>query len=113
VDETGAKTNMTRLWGRAEGGQRVIDSAPHGHWGTTTLLSALRSDGSTAAMVVEGPTDADVFRAYVQEVLVPSLRPGDIVVMDNLEQFEVACLHSKPTNLPIVSHFGRLFVCRV
>ena len=75
---------MTRLRGRAEGGQRVVDAAPHGHWGTTTLLSALRSDGSTAAMVVEGPTDADVFRAYVHEVLVPSLRPGDIVVMDNL-----------------------------
>lgn len=84
VDETGAKTNMTRLRGRAEGGQRVVDAAPHGHWGTTTLLSALRSDGSTAAMVVEGPTDAEVFRAYVHEVLVPSLRPRDIVVMDNL-----------------------------
>ena len=84
VDETGAKTNMTRLYGRAEGGQRVVDAAPHGHWGTTTLLSSIRLDGSAAPMVIEGSTDADVFREYVRQVLVPSLRPGDIVVLDNL-----------------------------
>ena len=84
VDETGAKTNMTRTHGRAEGGQRVVDAAPHGHWGTTTLLSSIRMDGSTAPMVIEGPTDADVFTEYVRQILVPSLRPGDIVVLDNL-----------------------------
>jgi transposase len=84
VDETGAKTNMTRLYGRAEGGQRVVDGAPHGQWGTTTLLSSIRLDGSAAPMVIEGSTDADVFREYVRQVLVPSLRPGDIVVLDNL-----------------------------
>jgi hypothetical protein len=65
VDETGAKTNMTRLHGRAEKGERVVDQAPHGHWQTTTLLGAVRRDGSTASMVVDGPTDTDVFQAYV------------------------------------------------
>jgi transposase len=84
LDESGAKTNMTRLYGRALGGQRVVDVAPHGRWGTTTLLSSIRLDGTTAAMVIEGPTDTAVFRAYVDQILVPSLRPGDVVVMDNL-----------------------------
>lgn len=84
LDESGAKTNMTRLYGRAFGGQRVVDAAPHGHWCTTTMLSSIRLDGTTAAMVIEGPTDTAVFRAYVDQVLVPSLRPGDVVVMDNL-----------------------------
>ena len=84
VDETGAKTNTTRLHGRAERGARVVDRAPHGHWQTTTLLGAMRRDGPTASMVVDGPTDADVFQAYVEQVLVPSLRPGDQVILDNL-----------------------------
>jgi transposase len=84
LDESGAKTNMTRLYGRGFDGQRVVDSAPHGHWCTTTMLSSLRLDGNTAAMVIEGSTDADVFEAYVGHVLTPSLRDGDIVVMDNL-----------------------------
>ena len=94
VDETGAKTNMTRLYGRAEGGQRVVDSAPAGHWGTTTLLSSIRLDGSTAPMVIEGPTDADVFMAYVQQVLVSSLRTGDIVVLDNLSPHKMAAVEA-------------------
>ncbi len=89
LDESGAKTNMTRLYGRAFDGQRVVDSTPHGHWCTTTMISSLRLDGSTAAMIVEGPTDADVFEAYVEQVLVPSLRPGDIVVMDRLAPHKV------------------------
>lgn len=84
LDESGAKTNMIRLYGRTIGGQRLVDAAPSGHWGTTTMLSSLRLDGSTAAMVIEGPTDGAVFGAYVERVLVPSLRRGDIVVMDNL-----------------------------
>jgi hypothetical protein len=84
LDESGAKTNMTRLYGRIIGGGRLVGRTPHGHWSTTTILSSLRLDGSTAAMVIEGATDRDVFEAYVQEVLIPSLRPGDIVVMDNL-----------------------------
>ena len=89
LDESGAKTNMTRLYGRTFGGQRVVDTVPHGHWCTTTMLSSIRLDGTTAAMVIEGATDAAVFRAYVDHVLVPSLRPGDIVVMDNLAPHKV------------------------
>lgn len=84
LDESGAKTNMTRLRGRAPRGQRVYDSVPHGRWHTTTMLSSVRLDGSTACMVVDGATDTEVFVAYVENVLVPSLRPGDIVVLDNL-----------------------------
>lgn len=84
LDETGAKTNMTRMRGRVQGGQRLVDSAPSGHWATTTLLSSVRLDASTAAMVIEGATDAEVFLQYAKQVLAPSLRPGDIVVMDNL-----------------------------
>ena len=84
LDESGAKTNMTRLYGRVFGGQRLVDAAPHGHWCSTTVLSSIRVDGSTAAMVIEGATDISVFRAYVQRVLIPSLQPRDIVVLDNL-----------------------------
>jgi transposase len=75
---------MTRLRGRCKGGERLHDSAPHGHWETTTMIAALRLDGATAPMVIEGATDATVFRAYVKHVLAPTLRPGDIVVLDNL-----------------------------
>lgn len=75
---------MTRLRGRILGGARLLDSAPHGHWCTTTMISSIRLDGTCACMAVAGPTDRDVFREYVRLVLVPSLRPGDIVVLDNL-----------------------------
>jgi transposase len=90
LDESCAKTNMTRLRGRARQGERVHDCAPHGHWGTTTLLGALRLDGTSACMSVEGATDRDVFDAYVRRVLVPSLRPGDTVVLDNLSAHDDA-----------------------
>ena len=75
---------MTRLCGRAVRGERVYDFAPHGHWCTTTMISSIRSDGSTACMAVDGSTTGEVFRAYVEYVLVPTLRPGDIVILDNL-----------------------------
>lgn len=75
---------MTRLRGRAPRGERLHAAAPHGHWYTTTMISAIRLDGSTAAMAIEGATDTEVFRAYVEKVLCPVLRAGDIVVMDNL-----------------------------
>ena len=84
LDESGAKTNMTRLRGRSKGGQRVIDDAPHGHWCTTTMISSVRLDGTTACMAIDGATTGEVFREYVRHVLLPTLRPGDIVVMDNL-----------------------------
>ena len=84
LDESGAKTNLTRLRGRTLGGQRLHDAAPHGHWCTTTIIGAVRLDGSTACMAVEGATDKDIFREYVRCVLVPTLRSGDIVILDNL-----------------------------
>jgi transposase len=84
IDEAGAKTNMTRLRGRSPQGQRVHDETPGGHWSTTTMISSIRLDGTTAAMTIEGATTSEVFRAYVEHILVPTLRPGDIVVLDNL-----------------------------
>jgi len=75
---------MTRQRGRAPRGERVHASAPAGHWQTTTMISSLRLDGTTACMTIPGATDTEVFRAYVAEVLCPTLRPGDLVVMDNL-----------------------------
>jgi transposase len=75
---------MTRLRGRAPRGRRLLAKSPHGHWRTTTMISSVRLDGSTACMTIEGATDTAVFQAYVREILGPSLRPGDIVVMDNL-----------------------------
>jgi transposase len=84
IDETWAKTNMTRLRGWAPLGQRLLAKAPHGHWRTLTFLAALRSDRIDAPCVIDGPINGDGFRAYVEQLLVPTLKPGDIVVMDNL-----------------------------
>lgn len=75
---------MTRRRGRAPRGERCHASAPAGHWQTTTMISSLRLDGTTACMTIPGATDTEVFRASVGEVLCPTLRPGDLVVMDNL-----------------------------
>jgi transposase len=84
IDESGAKTNMTRLRARALGGSRAHADAPHGHWGTTTMIGAIRLDGQGACMIVDGATDREVFRQYVGRVLVPTLRAGDVVIWDNL-----------------------------
>ena len=75
---------MTRRCGRAQRGARVHSTAPAGRWQTTTMLSSIRLDGSTACMTIEGATDTEVFQSYVREVLCPTLHPGDVVVMDNL-----------------------------
>lgn len=75
---------MTRLRGRSPRGERLVCHAPHGHWRTTTMISSVRLDGTTACMTIEGATNTEVFYAYVREVLVPSLRRGDIVILDNL-----------------------------
>jgi transposase len=90
IDETGASTKMARLRGRAPQGQRCRSSMPHGHWKTTTFTGALRLTGMTAPMVLDGPMNADAFRAYVRHVLAPTLRAGDTVVMDNLPAHKVA-----------------------
>ena len=92
IDESGAKTNMTRLYGRTFGGHRLVDAAPHGHWSTTTMISALRFDGSTADMVLDGATDGTAFGVYVERVLIPTLRPADIVVMDNLAAHKLSAI---------------------
>jgi transposase len=84
VDESGAKTNMTRLYGRAMAGRRAIDDTPCGHWCTTTMISSVRLDGATACMVVNGATNKEVFQAYVRHILLPTLKAGDVVVLDNL-----------------------------
>jgi transposase len=75
---------MTRLRGRALRGERVHASQPHGHWQTTTMLSSIRLDGTTACMTIEGATDTEVFRAFVRTGLCPTLHPGDLVILDNL-----------------------------
>jgi transposase len=84
LDETWASTNMTRSYGRCPKGERLIMKTPHGHWKTTTFVGGLRVDGMVAPLVVDGPITADVFVAYVEQHLAPSLRPGDVVIMDNL-----------------------------
>jgi transposase len=90
IDETWAKTNMTRTHGYAPRGERLIDAAPHGHWHTTTFVGALTARGFIAPMVVDGAVNGAVFRAYVEQVLVPELRRGDVVVMDNLGSHTLA-----------------------
>ncbi len=75
---------MTRLRGRAPRGERLIDKTPHGHWKTTTLIAALGISGMRCSTVVDGAVNGDIFEAFVGQVLVPDLRPGDVVIMDNL-----------------------------
>lgn len=84
LDETWASTNMTRTHGRNTKGQRLVMDTPHGHWKTTTFVVALTLAGLVAPTVVDGPMTGDVFVAYVEQQLVPLLKPGDVVVMDNL-----------------------------
>jgi transposase len=90
IDETGANTKMTRRYGRGPRGARVVDAVPHGHWKTTTFVAALRSDGLVAPMVIDGAMNGDLFVAYAEQVLVPTLRAGDVVVMDNLSSHKRA-----------------------
>lgn len=81
---------MTRLQGRAPRGSRLVDHVPHGHWKTTTFLAALRLEGLTAPLVVNAPINGEIFRAYVEQHLAPTLRPGDLVIMDNLGSHKVS-----------------------
>ena len=91
LDESSAKTHMTRLYGWGRGGQRVVEPDPHRHWHTTTMLAAIRLDGviPNACLSFPGAIDGDLFRFYIQDMLAPSLRPGDVVVMDNLAAHKV------------------------
>jgi transposase len=84
IDETWAKTNMTRRHGRCARGTRLIAKVPHGKWRTLTFLAALRCDRITAPCVIDGPINRQSFHAYIEQFLLPTLAAGDIVVMDNL-----------------------------
>lgn len=84
VDETGTSTNMARFRGRCPRGQRLIGKVPHGHWKITTFVAGLRRNVVTAPFVIDRPMNSAIFKAYLEECLAPTLRPGDIVVMDNL-----------------------------
>ena len=92
IDETGASTKMARRCGRAPRGARCRAPIPHGHWKTTTFVGALRLEGMTAPMVLDGAMNGPAFLAYVEQVLVPTLTPGDIVVMDNLPAHKPAAV---------------------
>jgi transposase len=100
IDETWAKTNMTRIRGRAPVGERLIAKIPHGHWKTTTLIAALDHKGMRCASMVDGPINRDVFESFVERVLIPSLGAGDVVVMDNLSS------HKGPRVAELVESVG-------
>jgi transposase len=84
IDETWASTNMARRYGRTRRGQRLRVGVPHGHWKTTTFVAGLRASGLIAPLVLDGPINREAFETYVARVLVPELRAGDVVIMDNL-----------------------------
>ena len=84
IDETWTKTNMTRRYGWAPKGERLVDKVPHGHWKTATFLAALRNDRIDAPCLYDGPINGERFRAYVEQFLAPTLKPGDVVILDNL-----------------------------
>jgi hypothetical protein len=96
---------MTRLYGRAPRGQRLLANAPFGHWKTTTFVAALRRDHLTAPMVLDGPMTGEAFLAYVEQVLIPTLKPDDIVVMDNLPAHKIA-----PVRAAIAAAGAQLFL---
>jgi len=92
IDETWIKTNMAPLRGWGASGERIRGFAQHGRWRTLTFLGALRCDSFTAPCLFDGPINGECFRAYVEQILLPSLKPGDIVVMDNLGSHKAAAL---------------------
>lgn len=105
MDETGLSTKMARLRGRSPRGERCRSGMPHGHWKTTTFTGALRISGMTAPMVLDGPMNGAAFQAYVEQVLVPTLRPGDVVVMDNLPAHKLAAVREAIKRTGASLHF--------
>lgn len=90
LDESGVTTSMTRLYARAFSGPRIHEGTPGGHWKIMTILGAMSLRGMIATMTIEAATDAEIFLAYVEQVLCPALKPGDVVVMDNLSSHKVS-----------------------
>jgi transposase len=90
IDETGTNTAMTRLRGRCKRGKRLIGRAPHGYWKTTTFVAGLRNNAITAPYVFDRPMNGDIFLAWLEKCLIPTLRAGDFVVMDNLPAHKIA-----------------------
>lgn len=90
LDESGVSTQMTRLYARCTGGQRIHEATPDGRWKILTILGAISTRGMIATMTIEAATDREIFLAYLDHVLCPQLRPGDVVVMDNLSSHKVA-----------------------
>lgn len=89
LDESGARTHMKRLYGRAARGERIVDHAPGGHWQTSTMVAAIRLDEVAAAMVTRKAINSITFLGFIEHFLAPTLKPGDIVVMDNLSAHRV------------------------
>ena len=89
LDETSVTTNMTRRYGRCPASERLVAPVPHGHWLSTTFVAGLRSSGLTAPLVLDGPMTGAAFLAYVDQILAPTLVPGDVVVLDNLAAHKV------------------------
>ena len=89
IDETGLNTKLARLYGRGPRGERCVSAIPHGHWQSSTFLAALRQEQITAPFLIDGPVDAEVFLVYLQKVLLPSLKPGDTLILDNLATHKV------------------------
>jgi len=100
IDETWATTNMTRSRGRSRRGERLRMGYPHGHRKTTTLVAGLRLDGMVAPMVLDGPINGDWFEAYIRQILIPDLKAGDIVIMDNLSS------HKRPAVQAMIEAAG-------
>ena len=94
IDETWAKTNMAPLRGWAPRGERLKAKAPFGHWNTMTFLAALRSDRIDAPWVLDGPINGKAFQTYVEQVLAPTLHPGDVVIMDNLSSHKAPAIRA-------------------
>jgi len=100
IDESSAKTNMTRTRARSRRGCRIQDYAPHGHWHTTTMIGSIRLDGSVCCMHIEGAATCEVFREYIRRVLGPTLQSGDVVIVDNLS------VHKDAQSQGLIEAFG-------
>jgi transposase len=90
IDESGALTNMTRTRGRCLRSDRLVSAVPHGHWKVLTIIAAMTLEGIQTAVTVDAPCDGEIFRNFVRDVLIPTLRPGQVVIMDNLQSHKVS-----------------------